>query len=158
MFSFRKFVRIQFANFIVFSLCSSVSNGSLCIVYARSSRSFLTILWTLLWEIPNPRANFREDSGFRRFNRLLIFWIAAFVRIVLEHPRELTKSIVPTSRILLHHRLTVEKLMEPLSSRKIFVVPSPFSYFESTSFCMSLLSMLQNGYKVAQSERFSMVL
>ena len=158
VFSFRKFARIQFTNFILFSLCWSVSNGSVCILYTWSSRSLLSILWTLLREIPNSPANFREDSGFCRFNRLLIFWIAAFVRIVLEHPRGLSKSMVPTSRILLQHHSIVERLMAPLRCRKIFVVSSPLSYFESTSFYKSLLLMLQNGYKVVRPGRFSMVL
>ena len=128
VFSFRKFVRFQFANFILFSLCSSVSNASYCILYAWSSRSFLSILRTLLGEISNSRANFREDSDFHRFNRLLIFWIAAFIRIVLEHPRSLTKSIVPTSRILLHHRSIVARLMTPLKSRKIFAIVVRWKY------------------------------
>ena len=133
-------------------LCSSVSNGS-------SMPEVLEHSWVFsehyLEKYPIHELIFERTVA---FVDLIVFWIAVFVRIVLEYRRWLTKSIVLTSRMLLHHRSIVERLMAPLSSRKIFVVPSPLSYFESTNFCKSLLFIWQNRYKVVQTERFSMVL
>ena len=73
LFSFRDFVRIQLAKFTLVSLCSSVSNGSFCILETRNPRSFLSILRTLIQEIPKRRSVFRDEIGFRRSSRCLIF-------------------------------------------------------------------------------------
>ena len=106
----------------VHCLCWSVSNASFCMLYAWSCRSFFSILRILFEEIGNWRANSREDSTSSRFNRLWIVSIGAFVRIVLEHSRRLTKSIVSTSQILLQHHSINERLMTLLRWRKIFAI------------------------------------
>ncbi|CAF4237748.1 unnamed protein product, partial [Rotaria magnacalcarata] len=56
--------------------------------------------------------------------------MVAFVWIVLGRPDDLNRSIQPVSRMLLHQRLIVRRLMAPLRSRKMFVSLSQDSYFE----------------------------
>ena len=58
----------------------------------------------LLREIPNSRANFRDDTNLHRFNGVFIFSIAPLVRIILGQPDGLDKLIEPLSRVRLHHR------------------------------------------------------
>ena len=56
-----------------------------------------------------------------------------------ERPGDVDSSIEPVSRIILHHRFTVRRHHATFKCRNISDGPSPFSYFESSSFCKSLL-------------------
>ena len=61
-----------------------------------------------------------------------------------SRPADLDKLIEPLSRIRLHHRSIVERLTVPFRSWKIFVVPSSFSYSDSTTFRTSSLFTIEN--------------
>ena len=137
--SFRKRVRTQFENFFLFPLCSSVSSGSTIILYGVRSRSFFNIRRILVREIFSSTANFRLVTFFFRFKRCFTFLIDFFLRMVCERPGDVDSSIEPISRIILHHHLTVRRHNASFKCRNISDGPSPFSYFESTSFCKSLL-------------------
>ena len=76
---------------------------------------------------------------------LFTFSIALLVRVILGRPNDLDKLIEPFSRIGLEHRSMVKRVIVPLRSWKTFVVPSDFSYFESTNLSTSLLFMIENG-------------
>ena len=52
---------------------------------------------------------------------------------------DVDSSIESLSQIILQHRLTVQRHNAPFKCQNISDEPLPFSYFESTSFCKSLV-------------------
>jgi hypothetical protein len=106
----------------------------------------------LVLEISNLFASFRVDIGLFCCNRCFTLIIIPFVRAIRGRPGEFQSSIKAVSRTILHHCFIVRRHTAPFRSQKIFVGPSSFSYFEETSFWISLHSMINEENRERERE------
>lgn len=102
-----KHVLIQIENLFLWTLCSSLSNGTIRTLYAWYFRSCFSIRWTLVREILNSRANIRKGTFFLRLKQFFTFWIICFVRTIRVGPGEADSWIAPVFSIVLYHILSV---------------------------------------------------
>ena len=84
-----KFVRFQFSNFFLFDLHLSVIDGTIIFLYDRHSRSFLSIIRTLIQDKTSSADNFRVDTSFFCFNCCFTLLIAVLVHTIRRHPGDL---------------------------------------------------------------------
>ena len=125
--SFSKIIlHIQLANRTLLIRWVLVSNGSLCFLYGRSSKSSFNIHPTDRSEISNCFANFLDDTRLLHLNRFWTFSINYLLRIT-RGPTSRFWQINWTS-LILHHLSIVLRSMTPFKWR---IGLSSFFYLES---------------------------